>query len=281
MNKFAHQSLRGYEFQECIGTGGFGAVYRAIQPSIGREVAIKVILPEYANHPNFIRRFEVEAQTIARLEHPHIVPLYDYWRDSAGAYLVMRWLKGSLRAAIQPERWRLEDVSRLLEQLASALATAHREGVIHRDIKPDNILLDEDNNAYLADFGIAKDINLREPSEGEGNFYGSPAYVSSEQIKSDLLSERSDIYCLGLVIYEVLTGEKPFDTESFSDFIVKQLYDTLPLMNERHPIIPQHWMKSSRLPPPKALIIDILMRCVLQQLSGQLCLIYNVLRPNH
>src|SRR2546423_15704532 len=144
MDGYTNKTIKGYELRECVGAGGFGAVYRAYQSAVGREVAVKVILPQHANQPDFIRRFEVEAQLIARLEHPHIVPLYDYWRDPEGAYLVMRWLKGSLRMSVQRGSWSVEAASRLLEQIAAALTDAHREGVIHRDIKPDKILLDED-----------------------------------------------------------------------------------------------------------------------------------------
>src|SRR5215471_20450861 len=96
VDDLSNRVIKSYEFKECVGAGGFGQVYRAYQPSVGREVAIKVILPQHANQPDFVRRFELEAQLVARLEHPHIVPLYDYWRDPDGAYLVMRWLKGSL-----------------------------------------------------------------------------------------------------------------------------------------------------------------------------------------
>ena len=238
MSTFIPHSVRGYDLLQRIAAGGFGEVYRAFQSSVGREVAIKVILPQHANRPDFIRRFEVEAQLIARMEHPHIVPLYDYWRDPEGAYLVMRWLNSNLRLAIEHNAWSVEAGARLLDQVAAALAVAHREGVVHRDIKPDNILLDEDDNAYLADFGIAKDLNLRDASQ-EYEFVGSPAYVSPEQIKSDEISQRSDIYCLGLVIYELLTGEKPFpDATTASDLLQKQLNATLPLMNKRHPNIP-------------------------------------------
>ena len=151
--------MRGYDLHEQIGKGSYGTVYRASQISVGREVAIKVIQPQYANHPEFIRRFETEAQLVARLEHPHIVPLYDYWREPDGAYLVMRWLRaGNLQTRLAEGLLDLATAVTFVDQIAAALTAAHREGVVHRDIKPANILLDEDDNAYLSDFGIAIDV---------------------------------------------------------------------------------------------------------------------------
>src|SRR5262249_30044112 len=139
------QNIRGYELRAALGAGGFGAVYRAFQPTIAREVAIKVILPQYANQPEFIRRFESEAQIVARLEHPFIIHRYDYWRDPGGAYLVMRWIRGGTLSDKLKAEGALpsEEVARLFDAIAGALAHAHRNGVIHRDLKPDNILLDD------------------------------------------------------------------------------------------------------------------------------------------
>src|SRR5579859_3209693 len=117
MTNLENKIIRGYELHNCIGEGGFGAVYRAYQEVVGREVAIKVILPGYANEPDFIRRFDIEAQLIARLEHPHIVPLYDYWREADGAYLVMRSLTSSLRKSLSHGAWPIEDTARLLDQI--------------------------------------------------------------------------------------------------------------------------------------------------------------------
>ncbi|MEN8197698.1 MAG: serine/threonine-protein kinase, partial [Pseudomonadota bacterium] len=164
MKNLSGQAVQGYDLLERIGSGGFGAVYRAYQSTVGREVAIKVILPGFANKPEFIRRFEMEAQLIARLEHLHIVPLYDYWRDPQGTYLVMRWMRGgNLRQALRENPFNLESAALLLEQVASGLAAAHSRQIVHRDLKPSNILLDEEGNAYLADFGIARDLRRVAP----------------------------------------------------------------------------------------------------------------------
>lgn len=241
------QTIKGYELHERIGQGGFGAVYRAFQPSVRREVAIKVILPEYVNHPDFIRRFEAEAQIIARLEHLHIVPLYDYWRDGMGAFLVMRWLRGgSLRAALDKGGWPLPDVPRLVDQICLALAVAHRQGVIHRDLKPDNVLLDEESNAYLADFGIARDLQnitqintLYADEEQQGRLMGSPYYLSPEQIKTAPVSPQTDIYSLGIVLYEILTGKTPFHGLPLSTLITKHLQEPVPHLHETRPDLPE------------------------------------------
>jgi WD40 repeat protein/serine/threonine protein kinase/energy-coupling factor transporter ATP-binding protein EcfA2 len=233
------QTLKSYQVHEMIGAGGFGAVYRASQAILGREVAIKVILPEYANRSEFIRRFETEAQLVARLEHPHIVPLYDYWREPDCAYLVMRYLRGgNLRQLLRDQgSLSLREAMLMLNQIASALAFAHRNGVIHRDIKSDNIFFDEDQNFYLGDFGIAKNTsNFDDPSQL--NVMGTPAYLSPEQIRGEVLTNRSDIYSLGIVAYEVLTGVKPFFDFSPATVLYKQLNTPLPKIQELRPDLP-------------------------------------------
>ena len=146
------RAIRGFQMANRIGTGGYGVVYRATQSTVGREVAIKIILPQYANQPEFIRPFEAEAQLVARLEHPHIVPLYDYWREPNVAYLIMRLLRGgNLEMRIKNGPLSDELTLSLMDQICAALHTAHRANVVHRDIKPANILLDDDGNAYLAE----------------------------------------------------------------------------------------------------------------------------------
>jgi WD40 repeat protein/DNA-binding CsgD family transcriptional regulator len=224
------QVIKGYELHDRIGSGGFGVVHRAYQTTVGREVAIKIILPHFANQPDFIRRFETEAQLVARLEHPHIVPLYDYWRDPGGAYLVMRWLRGgSLRDALQQGPFELETAAQLLDQVTAALALAHRNDVIHRDLKPANILLDEDGNAYLSDFGIAKDIRDTTGSQtGSDVILGSPDYLAPEQARSDPVNARTDIYSLGIVLFEMLTGQHPFPNKTSVERMYHHLNDPLP-----------------------------------------------------
>jgi serine/threonine protein kinase len=237
--RLSGEMLRGYEFLERIGYGGFGEVYRAHQPAIGREVAVKVILPRHANHPEFIRRFEIEAQLIAQLEHPHIVPLYDYWREPDGAFLVMRWLRGgNLRQGLENLVFELDQVTRIVEQLASALNVAHRHGVVHRDLKPANIMFDENLNAYLTDFGIAKDLNTDSGLTHENTLMGSLAYLSPEQIQGELVTPQADIYSLGIITFEMLTGQHPFGDVTMSTFINKHLYDDMPLVVEFNDTLP-------------------------------------------
>jgi WD40 repeat protein/serine/threonine protein kinase len=222
--------VKGYELRDRIGAGGFGAVYRAFQSTVGREVAIKIILPGFANRPEFVRRFETEAQVVARLEHMNITPLYDFWRDPEGAYLVMRYLRGgNLLTALRDDPYDLESATRLLDQVASALAVAHRNHVIHRDIKPANILLDEDGNGYIADFGLAKCLDNDATAYSQaGDVMGTPDYLSPEQVRNEPVTPRSDIYSLGVVLYEMLTGSHPFPDSLPVERMFKHLDEPVP-----------------------------------------------------
>ncbi|MEN8241197.1 MAG: protein kinase [Chloroflexota bacterium] len=236
MQDLSGQSIKGYDLLERIGAGGFGVVYRAYQSAIGREVAIKIILPEYANQPDFIRRFETEARLVARLEHPYIVPLIDFWRDPDGAYLVMRLLRGgNLKSAIQQGVFSVERTAQVLDQVASALELTHRSNIVHLDIKPSNILLDEDGNAYLGDFGIAKvTVALREDVSNPDAFAGSLDYIAPEQARGEEVTAQTDIYNLGVMLYEMLTGEHPFKASSTIERMYKHLNDPLPDLTFSH-----------------------------------------------
>ena len=236
MDDLSGKEIKGYQLNERVGEGSFGAVYRAHQRAVNREVAIKIILPEYANRPEFIRSFETEAQLVARLEHIHIIPLFDYWRDPDGAYLVMRLLPDNLRHEIETGALSLKRTAKVLDQIGAALNVAHRNGVVHRDLKPANILIDSDQNAFLADFGIAK---LTGDEEEEGGIRGTPAYISPEQITSQPVSPQTDIYALGVMLYEMVTGEKPFSGSSAADLIFQHLQEPLPSILQVNNTLPE------------------------------------------
>lgn len=225
--------IRDYSIEAMVGRGGFAEVYRARQRQINREVALKVVLPQHANNASFLRRFEREAKFIARVEHPHIVPLYDYWHDAnEGAFLVMRWLdSGSLRQRLRTRSLSLREAVTLIQQIGSALTVAHANGVVHRDLKPDNILYDRYDNAYLTDFGIAKDIaNVDGPSITLDGIVGTPAYIAPEQITGHPVTPRTDIYTLGLVLYECIVGEHPYKGNEIttSMLLFSHLNDPIP-----------------------------------------------------
>ncbi len=202
--------LRGYELGERIGDGAFAIVYRATQPAVGRTVAIKQIRAELANRPEFIRRFEAEAHLVARLEHPRIVPLYDFWREPDSAFLVMRWLPGgSLSQSLLDGPWSLERATQMASEVGEAIQAAHRAGVVHRDLKPENVLLDLEGHAYLTDFGIALDDHEGADPDAALSI-GSPAYASPEQLRHERVGPASDIWGLGITLFETLTGRLPF-----------------------------------------------------------------------
>jgi serine/threonine protein kinase/WD40 repeat protein len=231
MGSIAGQAIKGYELKELVAQGGFGAVYRAVQTGVGREVAIKVILPEFSSQPEFILRFENEAQLVAHLEHPHIVPLYDYWREPEGAYLVMRWYPGgSLRRELQRGPLDLDRIAGVMGQISAALSFAHQRNVVHRDIKPDNILLDIEKNAYLSDFGIAKALHRETGLTIEGKSPFTLAYVSPEQALGKPVSPQSDIYCLGVVLYEMAKGEHPFPGLNPVQQLMRHINEPLPAL---------------------------------------------------
>jgi WD40 repeat protein/serine/threonine protein kinase/DNA-binding XRE family transcriptional regulator len=271
--------LHGYTLYEQIALGGFGAVYRAQQQTVNREVAIKVILPAYADHPDFIRRFEAEAQLVARLEHPHIVPLYDYWREPGSAYLVMRYLRGgSLRTLLQQGPLPLPQVVQIIEQLGAALETAHRFGVIHRDLKPANVLRDEVGNVYLADFGIARELSFQRNADQSGMIIGSPGYLSPEQIRDEEVTPRTDVYALGLLLYELLSGTRPYPNASPFELMRLQLTEPVPLLVEQQhplgalldPIIQQATAKSPLLRYEQvSLLVEALREATYNVLSSQ------------
>jgi len=212
------QTLGQYQLRGLLGIGGMGAVYRGLQLSLRREVAVKVLSPQLAQQTGYHDRFIREAETAASLEHQHIIPIYDYGTQQGINYVAMRLLTGGTLA----DRIRqhmdenhllpsLAEVAGLLRQLASALDYAHSQGVIHRDIKPSNIMFDNQGNAFIVDFGIAKLIESTTSMTSTGTAMGTPSYMSPEQWRAEPLTPAADQYALGIMTYALLTGHTPFE----------------------------------------------------------------------
>ncbi|MBN1200254.1 MAG: protein kinase [Anaerolineae bacterium] len=217
MANLSGTELGPYTLHEVIGQGGMATVYRAYQPSMDRDVAIKIIASDLAADPEFMERFEREAQIIARLQHPHILPVYDFGHQDDLTYLVMRLVtSGSLERELQAGPVPVERVVELTEQIASALDYAHLRGIVHRDLKPTNILLDEMGNAYLTDFGIAKMIagGASTGLTAQGTVMGTPTYMAPEQWRADPVDARTDVYALGVIVYQMLLGQVPFAADT-------------------------------------------------------------------
>jgi WD40 repeat protein/DNA-binding SARP family transcriptional activator len=211
--------LRGYTIHEAIGEGSYGRVYLATQPGTERRIAIKVIRPDLADSSDFVRRFEAEARLVARLEHPHIVPLYDYWREPGGAYLVFRYLAGGTarEAVISGGPWSVERVSQLVEEVGGALVAAHAAGVLHNDVTSSNVMLDDRGSAYLTDFGIA---------------------VGNDQPAADA-DPRGDVRGLGWVLWELLAGKAPELGVTPSSVVRRRPRDRAPRLIESMAVVPE------------------------------------------
>ncbi len=234
MSKF---TIGRYEIRDELGEGGMGTVYRAFDPTLGREVALKVLQPQlYREDPEFSMRFEREARTIAALEHGSIVSLYEFGEDDDWVYIVMRLMKGgTLSDRLHDRPLSLEKTVAILHRIGSALDKAHSLGIVHRDLKPGNILFDEDGDAYLSDFGIVKVEDSTGLKTRTGQTLGTPHYMSPEQLDGKEVDGRSDIYSLGIILYEMLSGKRPYESESMARIIVMQLTAPVPSVVEANP----------------------------------------------
>src|ERR1700704_1518536 len=234
-----------YTIEGEIGRGGMGVVYRARDERLQRRVAIKVLPPELAFSSEIRARFTREAQTAARLSHPHIVPIHDVGEGQGIVYFVMGLIEGESLAARIRRRGRLpaEETRRIIRETADALSAAHSVSVIHRDIKPDNILLEGTRGrVVVTDFGIAKALSAASGSTltSAGMAIGTPSFMSPEQAAGEReIDGRSDLYSLGIVAYQMLSGQLPFTAPTVAGILMKQITETAPLLHEGYPDVPE------------------------------------------
>src|SRR5689334_1719823 len=213
MTDLVGQSLGQYQILGEIAKGGMSTVYRARQSSMNREVAIKILPASFTHDTTFIDRFYREVDIIARLQHPHILPVYDFGQFNDMPYIVMAYLSGgTLTDKIKHQgAMELSEVVRITKEIADALDYAHSKGIIHRDFKPGNVLLDEQANTYLADFGLAKLSESNTQITRGAAMLGTPAYMPPEQADAAELTSAADIYSFGVTVFQMLTGRVPFE----------------------------------------------------------------------
>ena len=231
--------LGSYQILEPIGQGGMATVYKAMQPAMNRTVAVKILTAQMAGNATFQARFKQEAQMIASLEHPHILPVFDLGEQEGIVYIAMRFMGfGTVQARMANGPVPLRDVARWIEQVASALDYAHQRGVVHRDVKPTNVLLDSQNNAFLADFGIAKWLEGSIQLTGSA-VIGTPQYMSPEQGQGLKIDGRSDEYSLAVMAYKMITGQPPFQAETPLAIVLKHVTEPVTPPNVLNARVPQ------------------------------------------
>jgi serine/threonine protein kinase len=209
-------SFAGYEVESVVGSGGVGILYRARQVRLDRPVALKLVEPEIAADPVIRERLRRETRTVAALDHPNIAPLYEASEHDGTVYIATRWVEGiELGELIRRER-ALEPARavRLAAQIADALELAHEKGLVHRDVKPSNVIVTEEDHVYLTDFGLAKRAGSASGLTGAGQMLGTVDYVAPESIEGGEPAARGDVYALGCVLYEMLVGSAPFASEA-------------------------------------------------------------------
>jgi hypothetical protein len=243
-NTWAGWTLGGrYKLEEMLGQGGMSAVYRAVDPNLRRVVAVKLIHQHLSSAPEFVRRFEEEAAAVAQLRHPNIIQVYDFNHDQGIYYMVLEFVPGETlqsrlaRLAAAGQRLPYEGAIRHTIQVCEAADYAHKKNMIHRDIKPANVIIDLQERAVLMDFGIAKILGGQQHT-ATGAVIGTALYMSPEQIRGERIDQRSDIYSIGVMLYEMVNGRPPFEADSTMTLMMKHLNDPVPDLRTLHPDMP-------------------------------------------
>lgn len=223
------ETVGPYKIIQYLGQGGMATIYRAQQLTLERDVALKVMHPALKDDQSFLLRFKREASIVAKLNHPNIVPVYDFGEFEGVSYIVMRYIEGqTLKDILTDQKLGTKQILDILRPVSDALAYAHSRGVMHRDVKPSNILIDGEGNVYLADFGLARIAQSNESTLSQELIIGSPQYISPEQGKGEPADERSDIYSLAVVVYEMFTRHVPFAGDTPYTTILSHINDPLP-----------------------------------------------------
>jgi serine/threonine-protein kinase len=233
------ENVGPYRIIEQLGSGGMATVFKAYHASLDRYVAIKVLHPAFKADPQFFERFKREARIVAKLEHPHIIPIYDFNEHKGEPYLVMRFIEGdTLKPTLTGQPMPPQQMLQLMRPVCQALAYAHQQGVLHRDIKPSNIMVTKDGNVFLTDFGLARMVQAGESTLSQDMLVGTPQYISPEQAQGvKELDGRTDIYSLGVVLFEMCTGRVPFNADTPFATIHNHIYAPLPLPSAINPSI--------------------------------------------
>ncbi len=241
MSELIGKTIGQYQIVEQIGVGGMATIFKAFQPSMERYVAVKILPSQFADDPNFVKRFAHEAKSIAALEHPHILPVHDFGTEGKLNYMVMRYVKGGTLSDLMGKPISPERLVQVVGNVARALDYAHSQGVVHRDIKPSNILIDKHGEVLLTDFGIAKIVESSQSTQltAAGSILGTPAYMAPEQAQGQEVDGRTDIYSLGVVLYELLTGRPPYEAETPYAIVLKHVNDPVPPPRSVNPDIPE------------------------------------------
>ncbi|TAK11258.1 MAG: serine/threonine protein kinase [Anaerolineae bacterium] len=230
-----------YTIIEQLGRGGMATVFKAYHANLDRYVALKVLHPAFMEDPNFLARFEREAKVVAKLDHPNIIPVYDFAHQDNTPYLVMKYVEGpTLKARLQQGPLVAHEGLTIIETVGRALAYAHKQGILHRDIKPSNIILANEGTIYLADFGLARIAASGESTLSSDMMVGTPQYISPEQAMGKKnLDEGTDIYSLGVLIYELVVGQVPFIADTPFSIVHDHIYKPLPLPRSVNPNVPE------------------------------------------